>query len=136
MMLSKKEIFELPEDSTNIYKRNMVSRSLIRPHDEMFEDFCYALFIKRYQLKTKLIENDSQPEELMDKLVETNHRISNSYSEVLLLSSGERLHYRKVELILRYHVHNKFKDPEGYAHYLLFMFHSFRDECELKVEQP
>ena len=38
MMLSKKEIFELPEDSTNIYKRNMVSRYLIRRHDQMFED--------------------------------------------------------------------------------------------------
>ena len=38
MMLSKKEISELPEDSTNIYKRNMVSRYLIRRHDQMFED--------------------------------------------------------------------------------------------------
>ena len=38
MMLSKKEISELPEDSTNIYKRNMVSRYFIRLHDEMFED--------------------------------------------------------------------------------------------------
>ena len=38
MMLSKKEISELPEDSTNIYKRNMVSRYLIRLHDQMFED--------------------------------------------------------------------------------------------------
>ena len=38
MMLSKKEIFELPEDSTNIYKRNMVSSYFIRLHDEMFED--------------------------------------------------------------------------------------------------
>ena len=52
MMLSKKEIFELPEDSTDIYKRNMVSRYLIRPHDEIFEHLCYALFIKQYQLKT------------------------------------------------------------------------------------
>ena len=45
MMLSKKEIFELPEDNTDVYKRNMVSRYLIRPHDEMFEHLCYALFI-------------------------------------------------------------------------------------------
>ena len=59
----------------------------------MFEHLCYALFIKQYQLKAKPIEDDSQPEELIDKLVETNHPISNSYPEVLLLSSGERLHY-------------------------------------------
>ena len=71
MMLSKTEILELPEDSKDIYKRNMVSRYLIRPHDEMFEHLGYALFIKWYQLKTKPIENDSQPEELIDKLIET-----------------------------------------------------------------
>ena len=45
IMLSKKEILELPEDSTDIYKRNMFSGYLIRPHDEMFEHICYALFI-------------------------------------------------------------------------------------------
>ena len=48
MMLSKKEIFELPEGRADIYRRNMVSRYLIRPHDKMFEHFCCALFIKRY----------------------------------------------------------------------------------------
>ena len=37
MMLSKNEILELPEDSTDIYNRNMVNKYLIRPHDEMFE---------------------------------------------------------------------------------------------------
>ena len=55
---------------------------------------------------------------------------------MLILSSGGRLHYRKVDLGLRYHVPNKFKGPEGYAHHLLFMFYLFRDECELKVGQP
>ena len=48
MMLSKKEIFELPEGMTDIYKRNMVSRYLIRRRYEMFEHFCCALFIKQY----------------------------------------------------------------------------------------
>ena len=55
---------------------------------------------------------------------------------MLILSSGEKLHYRKVELLLQYHVPNKFKDPEGYAHHLHFMFYPFRYECELKVGQP
>ena len=136
MVLSKNEIIELPEDSTDIYKRNMVSRYFIRPHDEIFEHLCYALFIKRYQLTTKPTENDLQPEELIDKLIETNHPISSSYPEVLVLSSSEKLHYRKVELVLWYHVPNKFKDPEGYAHHLLFMFYPFRDECKLKIGQP
>ena len=86
----------------------MVSRYLIRLYDETFE-YCYALFIKRYQLKTKPIENDSQPEELLDILIGTNRSIINSHPEVLVLSSCERLHYRKLELILPYHVPNKFR---------------------------
>ena len=45
IMMSKKEIIQLPEESTDIYKRNMTSRHLIRPHKEMFEPLCYALFI-------------------------------------------------------------------------------------------
>ena len=73
MMLSKKEIAELPESSTDIYKRNMMNRYMIRPHDALFEQLRYALFIRRYYLQTKPIENDSQHEELVDELIERNH---------------------------------------------------------------
>ena len=66
--------------------------------------------------KQNQCDNDSQPEELIDKLAETNDPNSNSYPEVLILSSGGRLNYRKVEFALRYHVPNKFKDAEGYGH--------------------
>ena len=62
--------------------------------------------------------------------------LENSYREVLVLSSSERLHDRKVELVLRYHVPKNFKDPEDYAHHLLFMLYPFRDKSELKVGQP
>ena len=82
-------------------------------------------------MQTKPIENDLQPEEL----VKTNHSTSSSYPKLLTLSTGERLQYHQVELVLRYHVPNKFK-PESYAHHLLFMFCLFRDECELKLGQP
>ena len=73
MMLSKKEIAELPEYSTEIYTRNMMNRYMIRPHDALFEQLRYALFIRRYYLQTKPIENDSQHEELVDELIERNH---------------------------------------------------------------
>ena len=126
-MLSKKQIAELSEDITDIYKRNMMSKYMIRPHDALFEQLCYALFIKRYQLQTKPIENDSQPEELVDELVETNHSAISSYPKLLVLSTDERLHYRQVELVLRYHIPNKFKNPESYTHHLLFMFYPFLD---------
>ena len=39
-------------------------------------------------------------------------------------------------MVLQYHVPNKFKDPESYAHHLLFMFYPFLDKCEVKVGQP
>ena len=58
MMLSKKEIAELPEDSTDIYKRNM-NRYMISPHGALFEQLRYVLFIKGYQSQTKPIQNDS-----------------------------------------------------------------------------
>ena len=77
MMLSKKEIAELPESSTDIYKRNMMNRYMIRPHDALFEQLRYALFIRRYYLQTKPTENDSQHEELVDELIERNHPTNN-----------------------------------------------------------
>ena len=99
----------------------MVNRYMIRPKDSIFEHLCYGLFIKRYQLQPKPIENDSQPEVLDDKLFEANHSTTDSHPDALILSSGERLHYRKVELVLRCHVPNKLKDPDGYAYHLLFV---------------
>ena len=47
----------------------MVNKYMIRPQDSIFAYLCYALFIKRYQLQPKPIENDSQPEVLDDKLL-------------------------------------------------------------------
>ena len=91
MMLSKKEISELPEDNTDIYKRNMMNRYMIRLHDTLFKQLCYGLFIKRYQLLAKPFANDSQPEELVDKLVETNHSTSSSYPKLLILSTFKKL---------------------------------------------
>ena len=44
-MLSERESSEFPEDSTNIYKGNMVQRYLLRPKDAMFENLCYSFFI-------------------------------------------------------------------------------------------
>ena len=78
----------------------------------MFENLCYALFIRKYQLQAKSTEKNSQPEELVDKRFDAKHWTLNSYPDVSILSSSERLGYRKDELVLRYHVPNKFKDSE------------------------
>ena len=42
MFLTKNELSKLPEDSSDIYKRNMVSRYIIRPQDQVLNQLCYA----------------------------------------------------------------------------------------------
>ena len=53
MILNKNELHLLPEGSTDIYKRNMVSRYIIRPRDNVLNQLCYASFVKNYQLLPK-----------------------------------------------------------------------------------
>ena len=53
IILTKNELSKLQEDSTDIYKRNMVSRYIIRPQDKVINQLCYASFAKNYQLLPK-----------------------------------------------------------------------------------
>ena len=135
MMSSKKELFQLHKDSTDIYKRNILDRYLIRQKDAVFENLCYALFIKRYQMQTKPTENDSQPEELVDNLFEENHSSVNAYPDVLILSSRKKLHYCKVQFY-------EIMSPVNLRTYrsmqinYFFMFCPFQNECEAKIGQP
>ena len=130
MILSKRELSLLPEDSTDIYKRNVVSRYFIRPPKEVFNHLCYAFYVKKYQSLPKQVENDSQTNELSNKFMEENHAVNNnnSYPKRITLSTREKLVHLKVDFVLRYHVPNKHKDPKAYAHQLLFMFYPFRSE--------
>ena len=136
IILSKREVSLLPEDSTDIFKRNIASRYIIRPSEEVFNQLCYVSFIKRYQLFPKQVENDSQPNELFDVVIKENHSVNNnnSYSKHITLSTGETLLHRKVEFPLRYHVLIKHKYPEAYVHHLLFMFYPFGSEKNVKQE--
>ena len=47
------------------------------------------------------------------------------------MSSKEKLKCRKTKVVLRYHVPNRNKYPEKYAHHILFMFYPFRAEDDL-----
>ena len=81
----------------------------------------------------KQIENDSQLDELANKVAEVNHASVISYSKVLKVYPGGTLRCRKVELVLQDHFLSQCKGSEGYEHHLLFIFYSFRDEFELKI---
>ena len=78
--------------------------------------------------------------------MEANHLDPQSIKTIPLMSSKERLKWRKAKVVLRYHVPNVSRNAEKYAHHLLF-FYLFRHEGEskyppvsgtylLKLQQP
>ena len=104
-ILSEKEIAELPDDKTDHYKRNMTDRYTDRPSFEIIDNLCYAEFLKLYQLVPKAEENDCQPGELNDEIIENKHRFAGKYPRILNTNSKKSL---KVNLVLRYNDHLKF----------------------------
>lgn len=86
IMLSKKELLELHEDNADIYKRSMVNLYQIRPYEFIIDKLCCTSFLKRYQLQQKQIENDSQPDEVVDEVVIIAS--VSLYPKTLKLSSG------------------------------------------------
>ena len=136
------EIGELPDDSTDIFQRNMLDRYLDRPNKffkgglyEIVDRLCFAEFLSSYYVDarlSKLLESDSQPVVLDDKVMDANHDESIYPKVIPLMSSNEKLKCRKVRAVLRYHQPSPHKSIEQYAHHLLFAFYPFRKEEELK----
>ena len=107
----------LPEDSRDIFKRNMVDWYIDCPNIASFggkysilDPFCYADFLRFYYVasNTKFTENDYQPEELSYELIEDIHNIDHIYPKVIpLMSSKEKLKCRKVSYVLQFYVPNQ-----------------------------
>ena len=73
---SKQEIAELPEDSTDLFKQNMIDRYIDRPNMTfakgkyaVLDKFCFAEFLRYYYIIPSK-DNDCQPEELVEEDVE------------------------------------------------------------------
>ena len=82
-------------------------------------------------------ENDYQPEELLDGLVEENHMLKVNYPNVIpLMLSKEKLKYGKSPAVLKCHIPNRRNYPEVYCHSILILFFSFRNDGELKDGHP
>ena len=146
VLLSEKELNELPDDSPNIFKKSNVERYIDRP-DKLFlggkyrilDDFCYAEFSAYYINDTnRLKDSDSeyQPDELQDKLIDNNHEENGYPKQIKLMKSKQVMRCRKVRKVLRYHVPNSMLYPEKYAHHLLMLFYPFRNENELLSGTP
>ena len=94
------------------------------------------IYVSHYLVaKSQEDANDSQPQVLLNDLVEVNN-VSTFPKNIPLMSSKEKLQCRKVKAVLRYHVPNPHKYAERYAHHLLFMFYPFRKEADLMSAEP
>ena len=109
LCLAEHKISELPEDSKKTFKQNMLDRYIDRPNltsssgkFAVLDAFCFVEFSQYYYLPSnpKYKENDYQPEELDDEIVED---ISNSeylYPKDIKLLSNEKIKCHKTPYVL------------------------------------
>ena len=138
---SKIELDELDEDSTDIYKSNIIERYSIRPNKiPIIDNLCLAEFATYYykEYKNDCETSDAQPEILTDDVIEshvqftTNADVINYLpSKIRLINTNEVMKCRKTKAILRYHRPNKVKEPEKYFHHLLMLYYPWRNEDSL-----
>ena len=142
--LNEDEIFELPEDSNKIFKRNAAYRYIDRSHTTssdgkfaVLDTLSFAEFSRYYYLPSnpKYKENDYHPE-LDDESISGMSNIGYTYPKKIKLLSNGKLKCRKIPYVLQYYVPNKETSPEEYAHHMLFMYYPFRNEKELLSGNP
>lgn len=136
---SKKELDDLGDDSTYIYKSNIIERYSIRPKSiPAVDNLCLAEFAA-YYYKDYRRENsetiDAQPEKLTDEIIEMQHSTTSDDkslpSQIKLMNTNEKMKCRKVRGVIRYHTPNKTKEPEKYFHHLLMLYYPWRNEANL-----
>ena len=98
---------------------------------------CLADFFAHYEIGTKPLLNDSQPDELPDEVLDLNHEpLIHNLPKRLKLDNenGDVMKLRKVKKVVRFHCPNQVKYPEKYAHHLLLMYKPFRSETQLETD--
>ncbi|KXJ13769.1 ATP-dependent DNA helicase PIF1 [Exaiptasia diaphana] len=139
MAKSQQELEELDDESTEVYKSNMIERYTKRPHSiPSVNKLCLAEFVANYYKDYKKEWQeipDAQPQVLTDNLIESQHTTENEESrfpdKIRLIDSNEIMKCRKVRAVIRYHTPNKEKEPEKYFHHLLMLYYPWRDENKL-----
>ena len=135
VLLPEKELNELRDDSSNIFKRSNIDRYMEAPSATLCNgkyDFCQAEFLAYYTLENKLNKTcEYQPDELHDNLIENNREECCYQPKTELTILGETIQCRKVRRVLGYHVLSKLLSPEKFAYDVLLLFYPFIDEQEL-----
>lgn len=135
---SKQEVEDLDDDSTDIFKSNIIERYSIRPDSiSVVDKLCLAEFAAYYYKdyrKESDETNDAQPNVLTDEVIHTQHSILQNISlpsQITLMNTKDRMKCRKVKAVIRYHTPNKTKEPERYFHHLLMLYYPWRNESDL-----
>ena len=138
---TQEELNELEDDSTDIYKSNIIERYSIRATN--VNKLCLATFAAYYYKdyrKNADDVNDTQPEVLTDDLTESHSTKSNETEcfnlpkKIKLINTNEHMKCRKIKAVIRYHRPNKQKELEAYFHHLLMLYYPWRDESSLMAE--
>lgn len=136
---SHQELENLDDESTDIFKSNIIERYAIRPQTiASVDELCLAEFAAYYYKdyrKDCQETGDAQPEVLTDHAIEVQHNSSDSDlclpDKIRLINTNEVMKCRKVRAVIRYHKPNKTKEPELYFHHLLMLYYPWRDETHL-----
>ena len=139
VLLSKKKLSELPDNSSNIFKKSNIDCYVERPNAtfcngkySVLDYFCLAEFFAYYTLENKSSKTcEYQPDELDNKLIENNHEERSYPKKIKLMISGETMRCCKVRRILWYYMPKKLLSPGKFSHHVLLLFYPFRDENEL-----
>lgn len=113
---SQQDLEELDDESTDIFKSNIIERYTIRPLNiPAVNDLCLAEFVA-YYYKEYRKENsetiDAQPQVLPDSAIEAQHLDNDSLPDAIrLMNTNEKMKRRKIKAVIRYHKPNKQKEP-------------------------
>ena len=113
ILKQKTEIYESPDDSTNLFQRNMLDRYLGWPSKnfkngayKVIDQLCFAEILSYYYIVKKPAgnsENVCQPVLLDDTVMQSNHAETHFPKVVPLMTFKEKLQCRKEKAVLRYH---------------------------------
>ena len=136
----QKELDELDDESTDIFKYNIIDCYSLRPTSiPIVNNLCLAEFASFYTKDYKYSKycdenNDCQPDVLTDDLIESQNTESDTGQclpkRIKLENCNEYMKCRKVRAVLRYHTPNKQKEPEHF-HHLHILYYPWRDERNL-----
>ena len=136
---TQRELEELDDESTDIFKSNIIQSYSITPASiPAVDNLCLAEFAAYYYKEYRKDSNetsDAQPEVLTDNAIETQHSSTNIHSSlpnrIKLMNSSESMKCRKIKAVIRYHTPYKRKEPELFFHHLLMLYYPWRDEATL-----